>query len=655
MLIYLADLAHTASVSDRSLTIPLGIGYIKAYAEQALGDGVTIRLFKHPEKLLAAVAEQAPDVVGLANYGWNDHLNLTIGSRLRQLLPDALFVAGGPNIDPDPALRLAFLQRHAYLDYLVIDSGEEPFAELVQWWQGARDPDQRPQNLIWREGDSLGSSGERPLQKVVENIVSPYLSGALDEFLAAGMVPLLETNRGCPFRCTFCAWGMAAKDLVRRLDFDVALEEIAYVGARSDALNWIVCDANFGLLKRDVDIAKALRAVRDQKGLPRKCHIWLAKNATVRNLEIAAILGDMTVPVMAVQSMSDEVLKNIKRDNIQHDTYIEYQKKFHAIGSTTYSDMIVPLPGETLDSHLAGLAQMFAFDVDIIQNHNMRLLAGAETNSTETRQTFGFRTRYRLIHGDAGLYKAPDGSELASFECEESLRATSTMSEEEVFGLRRLHFLVDFCWNNGVYKPLLRVLRAYGANVVEILQSLIRQGQADSGPLGAFWAAFEEASQQEWYDSEEELRAAFADPVQFQRLINQDFEKLNIQFSVIALRDCKAAFDQALRQAAEDFAAVPAAVLDQICARTFVTYPPLDFVDGEQRVEVAANLGEISEDTAATFVPAAKMVTLTYRNSDRREQVRQTVLTAKEQGQTLSKVLNVQSMSLRDLALVAEG
>jgi hypothetical protein len=35
--------------------------------------------------------------------------------------------------------------------------------------------------------------------------------------------------------------------------------------------------------------------------------------------------------------------------------------------------------------------------------------------------------------------------------------------------------------------------------------------------------------------------------------------------------------------------------------------------------------------------------------------VRQTVLTAKEQGQTLSKVLNVQSMSLRDLALVAEG
>jgi hypothetical protein len=444
---------------------------------------------------------------------------------------------------------------------------------------------------------------------------------------------------------------MAAKDLVRRMDFDVALAEIAYVGERADALNWIVCDANFGILKRDVDIARALRAVRDDKGLPRKCHIWLAKNATERNLEIAAILGDMTVPVMAVQSMSDEVLKNIKRDNIHADTYIEYQRKFHAIGSTTYSDMIVPLPGESLASHLDGLATMFAFDVDIIQNHNMRLLAGAETNSTETRKTFGFQTRHRLIHGDAGLYKTPEGGQLASFECEESLRATNTMSEEDVFALRRLHFLVDFCWNNGVYKPLLRVLRAYGGNVVDLFQTLIARGQADTGPLGAFWAAFEQASQSEWYDSEDALRASFADPEQFQRLINQDFEKLNIQFSVIALRDCKDQFDALLQKTVQDLNLVPSAVLEQICQRTFATYPPLDFQDGERVVHVAENWADLAEETAQTFVPSPEMITVILRNSQRREHVRQTVLTAKQQGQTLSKVLNVQSMSLRDLAL----
>ena len=31
---------------------------------------------------------------------------------------------------------------------------------------------------------------------------------------------------------------------------------------RSKAKNWIVCDANFGLLKRDVELAKAIRKLR---------------------------------------------------------------------------------------------------------------------------------------------------------------------------------------------------------------------------------------------------------------------------------------------------------------------------------------------------------------------------------------------------------
>ncbi len=65
---------------------------------------------------------------------------------------------------------------------------------------------------------------------------------------------------------------------------DTVLQEIKYVGERSNAVYWIVCDANFGMLRRDVGIAKAIRAVKDRKGLPHKCHVWLAKNVTDRNL-----------------------------------------------------------------------------------------------------------------------------------------------------------------------------------------------------------------------------------------------------------------------------------------------------------------------------------------------------------------------------------
>ena len=75
----------------------------------------------------------------------------------------------------------------------------------------SRDFSRLPSNVIWRTGDELHETRQCLLKKIIEYLPSPYLSGHLDEFLRAGMVPLFETNRGCPFRCTFCAWGLALK------------------------------------------------------------------------------------------------------------------------------------------------------------------------------------------------------------------------------------------------------------------------------------------------------------------------------------------------------------------------------------------------------------------------------------------------------------
>jgi putative methyltransferase len=648
MKILLADLAHTASVEDASLTVPLNIGFIKAYLERRHGRAVEVGLFKHPERLLEAATTERPQIVGFSNYGWNDKLNQAIGGYLRAALPDALIVAGGPNVDPDPARRRAFLRRHAYIDLLIVDGGEEPMAELVEWWGGGgRDYGRLPGNLVWLDGDEVRATGERPLTKAIRDIPSPYLGGGLDEFLARGMIPMFETNRGCPFRCTFCAWGMASKDLVRRFDLDMALEDIAYVSARSRSRNWIFCDANFGILKRDVEIAQAIRDARERTGFPSKCHIWLAKNVTERNLEIGAILGDMTVPVMAVQSLDEAVLANIKRDNISTDTYVEYQKRFHAQGSRTYSDLIVPLPAETRASHLAGLRSLFAFGVDIIQNHNMRLLAGAETNSTETRRRFGFRTRFRLIHGDAGAYRAPDGTVLRCFEYEESLRQTATMSEADLFFLRKLHFLVDFAWNIEVYRPLLKALLSYGVNPVDALQRFLETAEASDGPIARFFADFDRRSGDEWFDSAEAIEARFADPREFQRLLDQEFEKLNILFSVIALKDYKHDFDRAMKRAAQSFGKVPRAVLDPVAALSFAAFPPLGSTRRERVVQAPGNLDALSPDSAAGFVPDHEPRAYRFVEGPRRRELRR--LIAGAQSRTLSKILNTQGITLRDL------
>lgn len=653
--IYLADLAHTHSVGDQALMVPLGIGYIKAYAHQALGDAVDITLFKHPERLLAACTQKAPDILGFANYGWNENLNRAIGRHLRAKFPQTLIVAGGPNIDPEANRRSEFLARHDYVDFLCIDGGEEPFAELIAWHhEGSNDRGQLPRNLVWLDNGALRTSPERPLKKIIENLPSPYLSGYLDEFLAAGMVPLFETNRGCPFRCTFCAWGSASKDLVRRIDLHQALAEIAYVGERASADNWIVCDANFGILERDIQLAHAIRKVRDTHGRPKKCHIWLAKNVTERNLQVGGILGDMIVPVMAVQSMDETVLEHIKRDNISIDTYEEYQRKFHKMGSRTYSDLIVPLPGETMQSHLAALRKLIELGVDIIQSHNMRLLSGAETNSRDTRERFAFKTRYRLIHGDAGIYRSPDGTEVRAFEYEESLRSTSTLPESDLFYLRKLHFLVDFCWNIEVYKPLLTLGLAFGISPIDVLQRLLER--AEDGALGrlqAFFATFDERSHDEWFDSEADIEGYFAEPANFKRLLNQEFEKLNIQFAVIALRDYKHAFDAGIAQVLRGFDAVPEDVLAACEGFAFALYPQLDTAADDVIIDVPVNLPDFDRATAKSFRPSADLDRIRLVETDARRNLRRII--AQAQGSTLSKILNTQGFALRDLKLTVQA
>ena len=641
----LADLAHTYSVRDRSLTVPLGIGYVKAYAKHALGDAIDISLFKSPDRFLHAIYDVRPDIVGFANYGWNENLNRAIGRHVRKIVPHALIVAGGPNIDPTAARRVNFLEKHDYLDFLIIDGGEEAFTELAQWQiAGGRDRAALPNNIAWLDQEGLHETPERPLKKIIEHLPSPYLAGYLDEFLASGMVPLFETNRGCPFQCTFCAWGSASKDLVRRIDLDQSLAEIAYVGEKSDATSWIVCDANFGILPRDIELAKAIRAVHDAHGTPKKCHTWLAKNVTERNLIIGSILGDMVEPVMAVQSLDDEVLVNVKRDNISIETYAKYQQKFNRIGSRTYSDVIVPLPSETLKSHLAGLRTLADLGVDIIQNHNMRLLAGAETNSKETRERFDFRTKYRLIHGDAGEYKAPDGEVIRAFEYEESLRSTSTMSEADLFWLRKLHFLVDFCWNIEVYRPLLSLAHLYGANPIDILIALV-----DADELVALFADFDARSRAEWFDDVSSIEDYFAKPENWSRLLNREFEKLNIQFTIIGLRDHKPVFDRAVVRVLEANANIPARILAETAKLTFALFPPMNSAPSSESVAVPTNLGELNSATIDHFALANTRVEIRLQEGAPRIMLRSAIASA--HGSTLSKILNTQGMSLRDLRL----
>ena len=642
MLIYLADLAHTYSTKNESLMIPLNIGYLKAYAMEQHKDKIEIKLFKDPQKLLLSIGDKNPDLVGFANYGWNADLNFKVGNYIKSNLPKTTIISGGPNIDEEVVSRIEFLKSNSYIDYYVTDGGEEPFSEIVYWLLNNKKTE-IPKNIIYLKKDgNLFNSGRRPLKKESNHISSPYLAGYLDEFLDLNMVPLLETNRGCPFRCSFCAWGMASHDIVSKLNIDNTLAEIEYIGKRAKVNNWIICDANFGMLKRDVEIAKAIRSVHDKYKYPKTCQMWLSKNTSDRNLEIAKILGDMIVPTMAIQSMDKTVLENINRDNISTETYYKYQKRFHSMGSTTYSDLIVPLPMEKFTTHLDGLRKLFDVGVDIIQNHNMRMLPGCEMNTPETRKKFNFQTKYRLIHGDSGIYKTKDGKDIKSFELEESLRSTSTMSEKDLFKLREIHFFIEFAWNLKIYSDLLQIAKNFKINQLDVILDFINNTKKNK-KLKSFWRSFEDASKTEWFDNREQAETFFSNRENFNKLVNQEYEKINIQYAIIILRDYKNIFDEVFLNTIKSYEEIPKNFIENLSTIVFSQFPPLE--TGDIKIKSRLDFKDIF-DTDKIYEDNSKIYEYTFPKNKLQKEVTNILL---KKGTSISKVLNTQAFSIRDL------
>ena len=58
---------------------------------------------------------------------------------------------------------------------------------------------------------------------------------------------ILETNRGCPFKCAYCDWGDATGSVVSKYDEDVVYKTVDMM-LDSKSINSIkIIDANWGL------------------------------------------------------------------------------------------------------------------------------------------------------------------------------------------------------------------------------------------------------------------------------------------------------------------------------------------------------------------------------------------------------------------------
>ncbi len=337
--IYLCDLRYNYSGVLANDCMPLGVAYMKAVIDQRIAGGPLAPLcLSRPS--VDAMQEEPPDVLMLSNYCWNEALSLHMAKLAKRINPRMLVVMGGPNISLEPERQQEYLQNQPNLDLYVIGEGDFLAAEVVRQFMDSGmsitelADREVPSSLYRRPDGSIARTAPWNREKEVDTIPSPWLSGILDPFFDGKLAPIIETNRGCPFTCTFCCQGTSWYTKVHYFTKERLREEIFYIADRIAKLSPMmhtlrIADSNYGMFERDAEMSGYLGETQKLYGWPTYIDATTGKNRPDRIIKSIEKVNGAMLLYQAVQSLDEGVLRNVKRPTIKMEAY-EQLARLHA-------------------------------------------------------------------------------------------------------------------------------------------------------------------------------------------------------------------------------------------------------------------------------------------------------------------------------------
>ena len=371
-------------------------------------------------------------VIGFSFSLWNKNLSIITAKEVRRKYPDALIVAGGPSIPKDRDLTDDFFGQHPYIDVICIGEGEEVFVALCNHYSQGMSFQDIP-GIIYRDRDSGVVYRTVPEEALsMEKLPSPYLDGTFDDLYLkykeeiSGII--WETNRGCPFRCTFCTWGNYASRNIREKPMDQVRAEIEWIG--KNRIKYIaMSDANFGIRERDLELAGLLAECKKKYGFPNFISVSWTKNSSDKVLKISKILKDCGIGfrvTLSLQSLNNYVIKAVKRSNIQKSEYQKISTAYHKERYYSYTELILSLPLETYDSFLQGVEENLSESIfSQLYIYPCFLFPNTEIATFSSRERYGIEST--VI--ESGYTKSKDSYKMD--EDVEVVVGTSTMPREK--------------------------------------------------------------------------------------------------------------------------------------------------------------------------------------------------------------------------------
>lgn len=439
--------------------LPLSLGMILAYARTKLSPerfDLSARFVASRDELTEALREHGPGFVMFSDYMWNIDDHLEASALVKQVSPESITVHGGPSFPSHADPCREFLLEHRHIDYGVVGEGEKTAVELLTHLTTRDTPPSSIPGLRFLWDDQVTQTPTRARSTDLDEFPSPYLTGVFDGFEDRATYGLVETNRGCPYGCTFCDWGSATRQKIRPFSMDRVRGEIEWL-SRAKIADLYITDSNFGIFERDVEICEMLCEQKRKTGFPERVILSYAKNTKAHLVKIVELMdeaGLIGAGVMSIQSRDPQTLVAIRRKNIRTEEYDKLRSTFNARQLPLDTHLMLGLAGSTLESFKEDLRYYFFQDINVRVFNTVLLV-----NSPMAEPSY--REQYRIETDPSG-----------------SVIATSTLTRHE---LKRSEFIARLfrCAHDyGMLRYLLSYLWwDHGVDPIDLLDRLIEDAQ----------------------------------------------------------------------------------------------------------------------------------------------------------------------------------
>ena len=364
------------TLNSRYTHSAIGLRYIYANMQelQAQTEIVEFSINDAVQTIAEKIVLHNPSIVGIGVYIWNALEVAELVHILKKIAPDMTIVLGGPEVTHLP-YRVPFDE----VDYIVQGEGDEAFYALCK-----RIVEQNPpKEKIIPMGMPQLKALQLPYKYYTDHdIKNRYI--------------YVEVSRGCPFECEFCLSSMDER--VRAFDLDAVLEEFEKLWQRG-ARNFKFVDRTFNLnMKTANKILDFFLAKGDEEYF---VHFEVIPDHFPRSLreKIQRFAHGALQLEIGIQTLNPTVAHNISRvlnmeklqDNI---TFLETQTHAHI-----HLDLIVGLPGESLESFGANLDALVALSSCEIQIGILKKLSGThiERHDKEYAMVYSDKPPYDIL------------------------------------------------------------------------------------------------------------------------------------------------------------------------------------------------------------------------------------------------------------------